>query len=341
MDSNLSILLDVLRHFGFAQDELVGIKFERCQGGFSNSMVWKVSVQTETYSLRAWNRESMTESKLSRLHRFIEFAHQRTNGIVPAIRKTVAGSTFVATGNLIWEVLTWIPGEATFSRNPTEEKLRAGLHALAKVHCAWREFANPFPAPPPAVLKRLELLNSWKQQKGFALAAELAKPAKGELREIAAIGGEFLKAFWCYESQIRLELQIAAQFQVKIQPCLRDIWHDHLLFDGERVSGIIDFGAVDWDTIATDLARLLPSLVGDDKAKWEIGLQAYAEVAELTPVERDLVSICDRSASLLSGLNWMQWIFLEDREFADWNAVYARLQTFRDRLAHFASPIVE
>ena len=65
-----------------------------------------------------------------------------------------------------------------------------------------------------------------------------------------------------------------------MQPCLCDPWHDHVLFTGDQVSGVIDYGSVKEDHIAVDLARLLGSLVEDDENAWSIGLKAYQSCAQ-------------------------------------------------------------
>lgn len=56
------------------------------------------------------------------------------------------------------------------------------------------------------------------------------------------------------------QLKPLADVSFRLQPCIRDIWHDHVLFDGDRVTGLIDFGAMQIDTPATDIARLVGSL---------------------------------------------------------------------------------
>ena len=60
-----------------------------------------------------------------------------------------------------------------------------------------------------------------------------------------------------------------------LQPCLVDVWHDHVLFTGEEVTGVVDYAAMRLDVPHADLARLLGSLVEDDEAGWRAGLEAY------------------------------------------------------------------
>jgi Ser/Thr protein kinase RdoA (MazF antagonist) len=63
-----------------------------------------------------------------------------------------------------------------------------------------------------------------------------------------------------------------------------------------------------------------------------MGLAAYASVRPLAPHERELIPVFDRSTVALAGMNWLRWIFLEQRTFSDMRAVNARLETVAARL---------
>jgi homoserine kinase type II len=116
-----------------------------------------------------------------------------------------------------------------------------------------------------------------------------------------------------------------------LQPCIRDIWSDHVLFEGHRVSGIIDFGSMRVDNVAGDVARLLGSLAGDDLAAWQRGLEAYEAVRPLTDDESALVTVFDESTMLLAGFNWLDWIIAE-RQFENPSEVVHRLTMIINRL---------
>src|SRR5205085_7730253 len=70
---------------------------------------------------------------------------------------------------------------------------------------------------------------------------------------------------------------LAVAPQLALQPAIRDVHHEHVLFTGDQVTGLIDFGALRIDTPLTDVARLVGSLVGDDAEARRIALDAYAE----------------------------------------------------------------
>ncbi len=131
-------------------------------------------------------------------------------------------------------------------------------------------------------------------------------------------------------------LERASQNRLPLQPCIRDVWHDHVLFTNERVTGLIDFGALRDDHIATDIARLLGSLVRDDQAGWVAGLSAYEQLRPLTPLDRQLVTVYDQSGVLLSAMNWLQWLFIDGRRFDDLSRVHGRCAEIATRLSHLA-----
>jgi Ser/Thr protein kinase RdoA (MazF antagonist) len=117
-----------------------------------------------------------------------------------------------------------------------------------------------------------------------------------------------------------------------VQPCLRDVWHDHLLFVDERLTGLVDYGAVREDHVATDLARMLGSLVGDDQVGWQQGLRAYRRVRALSDHEEQLTHVLDRTGTVLGLVNWLRWLYHENRTYQDLPAVTRRMETLLNRL---------
>jgi homoserine kinase type II len=123
----------------------------------------------------------------------------------------------------------------------------------------------------------------------------------------------------------------------RLQPCLRDVWHDHVLFDEDKVSGLIDFGAMRVDTPAGDIARLLGSLVRDDADGWQAGLAAYETVRPLATTERMLLAAFDVANVTLAGIHWIGWLYIEGRQFEELDRVASRLLEIRQRVAALAA----
>ena len=91
------------------------------------------------------------------------------------------------------------------------------------------------------------------------------------------------------------------------------------------MAGLIDLHACRTDSVATDIARLLGSLIADDRERWDAALEAYMEVRPMSLAERGLVEVYDRSGVLLSGATWLEWLFVEGRHFEDATRVAQRL----------------
>ena len=110
-----------------------------------------------------------------------------------------------------------------------------------------------------------------------------------------------------------------------LQPCLCDVWHDHLLFEGDRLTGLVDYGAVKIDHPSVDLARLLGSMIEDNSASWQEGLLAYREVRPISTEEEELARALDRSGIVLAIGTWLRWLAIDGREFEDQNEAERRL----------------
>src|SRR5262249_54544824 len=118
---------------------------------------------------------------------------------------------------------------------------------------------------------------------------------------------------------------------ITLQPCLCDIWHDHVLFVGDEVAGIIDYGSCGADHVAADLARLLGSLAGDEASLRAAGLSAYRKVRPFSDEEQGLMEVLDRTGLTLGIANWLNWLCREHRRFEHLDLVIQRLRTLVDR----------
>jgi Ser/Thr protein kinase RdoA (MazF antagonist) len=119
---------------------------------------------------------------------------------------------------------------------------------------------------------------------------------------------------------------------VPVQPCLCDIWHDHVLYTGDRVTGLVDFGSVKDDHVACDLARLLGSLVGGDARLRAAGIEAYRRVRPLADAEVALIDDLDWTGTIVAAANWLRWLYVQGRHYPDRDAVARRLAVVLRRL---------
>jgi homoserine kinase type II len=128
------------------------------------------------------------------------------------------------------------------------------------------------------------------------------------------------------------QVQSAAATSLPLQPAIRDIWHDHVLFTGEEVTGLVDFGALNIDTPLTDIARLVGSLVGDNLPDREQALDAYAQLRPLSADNRRLIDLLDRSGVIVAAINWLTWLYVERRDMGPPEPIARRLDEILSRL---------
>jgi homoserine kinase type II len=307
-----------------------GVRDLGAAGGFSGARFWKITDPRGTFCLRRWPVEYPTCERLTWIHAVLHHVARVGFTRLPLPRPTRAGATWVEHEGQLWELTPWMPGEANFHRSPRPEKLAAALHALAEFHLA----AASFPGGTgygnsPGVLQRLERIEHWLNG-GLERLVEAMTPSIWP--ELYPRAGRVFDGVRARAGSVRLALARAAELRVALQPCIRDVWHDHLLFQGDTVSGVVDFGSMASDTVACDIGRLLGSLARDDAERWNAGVAAYQQIRPMGEAELELVNCFDRSTIVLGGLNWLQWIYGENRQFSDPAAVLRRIDEILARL---------
>jgi len=312
-------------------------------GGFSGGSIGKVTAPRGTLCLRRWPRERRDGAHIETIHSVLRHVYEQGFRLVPVPIADRGGRTLVDVGGCYWELAPWMPGEATYHSVPSAARLAAAMQALARFHVAAATSPHVLKAPArsPGIAMRLERLRDLRERGCAAIEATLAG---GRLRdewlvELLPTAQRALELFRQCAPAVESQLVAAAEVVVPLQACIRDIWHEHVLFTGNQVSGIIDFGAMRTDCVATDVTRLLGSLVGDDAAGWKSGIEAYCEVRPLTSAESRLLSAFDQSAVLISPMNWLQWLYVDRRQFARRERVRERLAVTMRRLEHLRTQV--
>jgi homoserine kinase type II len=327
---------EVLAAFGVACPP-AGVRALGAAGGFSGARFWRIADRSGTLCLRRWPVEHPSSERLEFIHAVLRHVAQGGVRLVPVPRPTLNGTTFVRHDGHLWELTPWMPGEADFQRSPRPQKLAAALLALAHFHAAAADFPGlPATAVSPGMARRVELLDRWLAG-GVDRLAEAITPALWP--ELYGRAGRIVMGFRFLAESIRPALARAATRPTALQPCIRDIWHDHVLFQGDAVTGLVDFGAVDRDSVACDVGRLLGSLAGDDPDLWRVGLESYQQIRPLGGGELEMVGCFDRSTVLMAGLNWLQWIYVDKRRFDDPRAVLRRIDEILLRLDRALGPV--
>lgn len=305
-------------------------------GGFSGARFWRVSTDSGTLCLRRWPKKSPTTEGLEFIQAVLWYVAREGFALVPLPLENRRFGGYVRHGGHLWELAPWMPGEADFCRSPSRGKLRAAMVALAEFHRA----AATFPLPAESlsqslgICDRLARLQRWTSGDLECLAAAIEP---GIWPELAERGQRILGLFPAAARRVLGLLTRSARHEVELQPCIRDIWHDHVLYQGPRVSALIDFGSMHPENVAADIARLLGSMAGDNEALWDAGLDAYQDLRPLSPAEAELVWAFDRSTVLMAGLNWLDWVFRQGRQFEHPHAVLERVDGIIPRLAVLAA----
>ncbi len=309
-------------------------------GGFSGAVIGRLETSAGSFCLRGWPAGALQAVRILGLHRLLKRVFEAGVREVAVPVPARNGETLITCRGQNWQLEPWMPGTADFWNSPSPKRLENAMAKLAAFHQATRYDTDEGPArtwffhresaPSPAVAERLIILRDWQRTKIHRLAHDLSLEPGRELAELAA---EFVSRFPLVANVVGTQLDFLSRVPFRLQPCLRDIWHDHVLFTGDEVTGLIDASACRSEHIAADLARLLGSLLGDDSERWMQAITVYERHAgPLDSHERALIEVLDRSGVLLSGLIWLERLLLERETFANRPKVIARLESLRGRL---------
>jgi homoserine kinase type II len=319
-------------------------------GGFSGARIWRVRTPDRVLCLRAWPPDRPTPERLTWLHGLMAAArlpfvpgvvavpgtppgglvrHLLNVARVPFVPNPAAdrGPTWVRHAGRLWEVTTWMPGSADFHLRPSSARIAAACTALARLHDAWSGILTE-EGPCAALGERSRAAEEWLSLVGSGWQPP-ALAASDPVTPWAERAWQVVRA---RVGLVRAELAPWAGRRLPLHPCLCDVKEDHVLFEGDAVTGLIDYGNVKVDHAAVDLARLLGGLAGDDTAGWAVGLDAYTSLRPLNRPERDLARALDRTGVVLSVTFWLRWLFHDGRHYEDREAVARRLAGLVRRL---------
>src|SRR5579884_2430970 len=222
-------------------------------GGFSGARLWRITSLAGHFCLRGWPPDDPSPDRLQEIHESMIVARRFGLTFVPAILATDSGSTFAQCADRLWELTSWMPGRADFHAQPTPARLEAACTALARVHQVWCRSARSV-GTCTGVLRRAERAHEWLRliRQGWLPSFTPADPFSPWTRRAWSLLRQHV-------SRIPEQLAMWVGEELPLQRCLCDIWHDHVLFEQDAVTGLIDFGALKTDHAAVDLARLLGS----------------------------------------------------------------------------------
>jgi Ser/Thr protein kinase RdoA (MazF antagonist) len=303
-------------------------------GGLSGARLWRFPSQVGPLVLRAWPVPGPERGQLEWLHHWLGLAAELT--FVPVPIRDRVGQTLQEHDGHFWEVSPWMPGAPDLSEPPPAQRIEAAFTALAAFHqrlaCEQTHGRSPGLAQRAVLIERLVAggfdtlegaVDQGRRQRRSAPPHEVAARWLTLARSIAPLQAELLRA--------------PAARVVRLQPCLRDARPEHFLFEGDRVSGLVDFGAMGVDSVAADLARLIGDWLLVDPASRALALTCYERVRPLEPSETVLIDAFESAAALLIGERWVRWHYIDGRRFDDPQAVACGLVRGLRRLERLAA----
>jgi Ser/Thr protein kinase RdoA (MazF antagonist) len=297
-------------------------------GGWSGSRLWRVTeFNGNLLCLRRWPQGHPDPERLRLIHAVLTLVASQLPAFAFPL-PTAAGETYVECSGHLWELTAWRPGSADYHAHPSPQRLRAALQTLARFHDLAARYMR-CPAVAPTILDRQKRWKSLQENGLHLIERSIATPLGNEIDKRASrllmLGREALASSRAIQS-------LASAPELWLQPAIRDIHHDHILFTGDEVTGIVDFGALRIDTPLTDIARLVGSLVGDDQDARQIALGAYSELRPLSESDRRLIGLLDETGLILGALHWLIWLYAERRDMGPAEPIIQRLDEILARL---------
>jgi homoserine kinase type II len=245
-----------------------------------------------------------------------------TLGFTPVPIADSDGRTIQERHGTLWELAPWMPGAADRS-GLASTHVRRAYAGMAAFH---QMLSHEGVAGVSPGLKERYLTMSALIGGGFdrlTTAVDRSLEASDDHRFVAK---RWLALARVVAPRLIDALAAACALVTTLQPCLRDARPEHFLFDGERLSGLVDFGAMGVDSVAGDLARLTGEWLEGSATARGSALAAYESVRPLDAVESRLIGIFESSTALLIGERWVRWQYLEGRRFDDSVVVLERLR---------------
>ena len=313
-------------------------------GGLSDAENWMVEATKGYYCLRAQPQKTLSVNRLEYIQAVLWHSVYEGFDMVPLPNETRNHKGIVEYEGRLWELLPWLDGQILepFEKVSSTQIVSAML-TLAQFH----EVTSTFPLPngplgvSPAIQK---LLSRWKNWVGGEIH-ELASRIRSrqlettEFKEMELIREAILLLdhFRMLGGNAMTMFTRASRFSVPIQPVIGNVSRRHLLFDDDGLCGMIDFKELGADSVSMDIASLLGSLAGNDPKLWGYGLKAYRSIRPLSDAEVYLMLAFDFAEMILSGMEWLDLLFLKQHEFRQEQkqAILNRLQWQTARLNHY------
>ena len=258
--------------------------------GFSGASIWRGDHQGQpTIALKAWPTQ-FPVGKLQQIHEWMRQAEGC--GVLPRIVPTTQGETSLPFNGKLWEATTWMPGTANFVEEPNDARLTDAVQRLAELHRIWANDCQRCVSE--GVRRRVKTLQE--------LLSPLSLQGRGEENKNLILPETVRQTLL---QEVRRTLPLLQQTQLlPMFPCLCDPWQTHWLFTGDKLSGIIDMGAMRRDHPAIDLARMLGDFGNGEAALIDKGVTLYNASRPPFSIEPGFVKLLDVTGRICGIVAW-------------------------------------
>jgi len=292
------------------------------KAGLSGAEYWMVESGAGHFCLRGQPQETLSINRLQYIQAVLWHAVYEGFDLVPLPSETRDHKGVVECDGRFWELLPRLEGRKIESFEKVDAtQIVSAMLTLAQFH----EVTSTFPLPneplglSPTVQKHLNRWKSWVGGDIHELTNRLRLLQRETcgFQEMALIRESviLLDHFLTFGGNAMTMFTRGTRLAVPIQPVIGNVNRRHLLFDDDGLCGIIDFKELGVDSVALDIASLLGSLAGNDPKLWNYGLKAYRSIRPISDEELYLVTAFDFADMVLSGLEWLDLLFLKQREF--------------------------
>jgi homoserine kinase type II len=285
-------------------------------GGHSGARLWRYRAAAGQFVLRAWPAHGSDRDHLERVHHWLSMTADLGFTAVPI--RDISGQSLREHDGRLWEIAPWLDGTPDCGHAPSPGHRRTAFAALATFHLRLATLGQE--GHSPGLFERHRSLRQLIDG-GFDVLDGACRSARNPPDGPRDHALRWIALARPLAPDVEKRLSSVMSRGVFLQPCLRDARSEHFLFDGERLSGLVDFGAMGIETVAADLARLIGEwLEGDIRAR-DDALAAYTAIKPLSASDSSLIEVFESSAAILIGERWVRWHYLDHRTFDDPEAV--------------------
>lgn len=250
--------------------------------GYSGSDIFKIKSINKTYILKGYPAKLSIEN-IRKTHEILDIAHQNNFHLIPYSVKTQNGDFAFNANAKVWDVVTFVLGSHLIE-NPTPSALTNLSQTIAQFHLATKEVKidQDIRHGNPISLQKIEDIFDW-----WNITKKIDKDKLSEAGILTDIE-EFIDLSVTFFDKSMRGFDWIDSFE-KLPRCIvhSDLTKRNILFEHDKVTGIIDFESVRYNSRLLDIARLAMEFTNASHDKVERILQAYEEISPLQTYEKD------------------------------------------------------